>query len=229
MEGEYIYDTDLNNFGQGTTEEVQEVAQDQGGQIEADVDAATEAAVAGIAEHQEIQEMVAVDETMEEVAASDAGEMLAAAVDEIISGDQIPIISAPAHIGQTDVEISSEDQLKSAERLDRSSPDLWPQNLPTAAQHIIAKNSLKSGETEQPLGIWAQGLDPEDINLLHQFGSLTSSSLVEEVKKLQNIAYQLGLEEAKEMTRGKLLHVLDESDLNASDREKTRYVQSLWK
>jgi len=224
MEGEYIYDTDLNNFGQGTTEE----GSQEGGQIE-EVDAATEAAVAGIAEHQEHQEMVTVDETMEEVAASDAGEMLAAAVDEIISGDQIPIMTAPAHIGQTDVEISSEDQLKSTERLDRSSPDLWPQNLPTAAQHIIAKNSLKSGEAEQPLGIWAQGLDPEDINLLHQFGSLTSSSLVEEVKKLQNIAYQLGLEEAKEMTRGKLLHVLDESDLNASDREKTRYVQSLWK
>jgi len=223
METEYIYDTDLNNFGQGTTEEV---SQDQGGQI-SEVDAVTETAVAGISE--EHQEMVAVDETMEEVAASDASEMLAAAVDEIISGDQIPIITAPAHIGQTDVEISSEDQLKSAERLDRSSPDLWPQNLPTAAQHIIAKNSLKSGEAEQPLGIWAQGLDPEDINLLHQFGSLTSSSLVEEVKKLQNIAYQLGLEEAKEMTRGKLLHVLDESDLNASDREKTRYVQSLWK
>jgi len=182
METEYIYDTDLNNFGQGTTEEV---SQDQGGQI-SEVDAVTETAVAGISE--EHQEMVAVDETMEEVAASDASEMLAAAVDEIISGDQIPIITAPAHIGQTDVEISSEDQLKSAERL-----------------------------------------DPEDINLLHQFGSLTSSSLVEEVKKLQNIAYQLGLEEAKEMTRGKLLHVLDESDLNASDREKTRYVQSLWK
>lgn len=40
--------------------------------------------------------------------------------------------------------------------------------VPTAAQHIIAKNSLKSGESEQPLGIWAQGLDPEDINLLHR-------------------------------------------------------------
>ncbi len=41
-------------------------------------------------------------------------------------------------------------------------------SVPTAAQHIIAKNSLKSGQSEQPLGIWAQGLDPEDINLLHR-------------------------------------------------------------
>jgi hypothetical protein len=40
----------------------------------------------------------------------------------------------------------------------------------SAAQHVIAKNSLKSGEPETPLGIWAQGLDPEDINLLHRKG-----------------------------------------------------------
>jgi hypothetical protein len=58
---------------------------------------------------------------------------------------------------------------------------------------------------------------------------LTSSSLVEEVKKLQNIAYQLGLEESKEMTRGKLLHVLDDSDVNTTAREQARYFQSLWK
>jgi hypothetical protein len=54
---------------------------------------------------------------------------------------------------------------------------------------------------------------------------------VEEVKKLQNIAYQLGLEEAKEMTRGKLLHVLDgdDDDLAELSREKRRQVQRLWK
>jgi len=146
----------------------------------------------------------------------------------ISTGDHISLMGPPTQIPHQEVEISTEDQLRSGERLDRSSPDLWPQNLPTAAQHIIAKNSLKSGESEQPLGIWAQGLDPEDINLLHQFGSLTSSSLVEEVKKLQNIAYQLGLEEGKEMTRGKLLHVLDENDILTSASEQAKYLQSLW-
>jgi hypothetical protein len=35
----------------------------------------------------------------------------------------------PSHIGHhQEVEVSTEDQLKSSERLDRSSPDLWPQN-----------------------------------------------------------------------------------------------------
>jgi len=121
-------------------------------------------------------------------------------------------------------ELSLEDQLKSTERLDRSSPDLWPQNLPTAAQQIISQNLLKTGLADH-LGIWAQGLDPEDINLLHQFGSLTSSSLVEEVKKLQNIAYQLGLDEAKEMTRGKLLHALMEENFSAKEG---RHIKRLW-
>jgi hypothetical protein len=128
---------------------------------------------------------------------------------------------------EQEAEASLEDQLRSTERLDRSSPDLWPQNLPTAALHLLAKNQPKTGGTDNT-GVWTQGLDPEDINLLHQFGSLTSASLVEEVKKLQNIAYQLGLEEAKEMTRGKLLHVLDDGGYNGK-MEKESHVQRLWK
>ena len=32
--------------------------------------------------------------------------------------------------------------------------------------------------------------------------------IIEEVKKLQTVAYQLGVEEAKEMTRGKYLNIL---------------------
>lgn len=125
------------------------------------------------------------------------------------------------------VELTPEEQLQSHEKLDRSSPDLWPQNLPEAAQHFFAKHQPKPANSN--LGIWAQGLDPEDINLLHQFGSLTSSSLVEEVKKLQNIAYQLGIEEAKEMTRGKLLHVLQDAEVtNKQTKSKDSHVQRLW-
>jgi len=147
---------------------------------------------------------------------------------ELITGEGLdnqvnfPLLSVPQPIIVE--EMSLEDQLRSTERLDRSSPDLWPQNLPTAAQQIMAKNVLKTGVPDNQ-GIWAQGLDPEDINLLHQFGSLTSSSLVEEVKKLQNIAYQLGLDEAKEMTRGKLLHALNEETVSSKER---RHIKRLW-
>ena len=41
-----------------------------------------------------------------------------------------------------------------------------------------------------------------------EFGSLTATGLIAEVKRLHDVAYQLGLEEAKEMTRGKYLNIL---------------------
>ena len=55
---------------------------------------------------------------------------------------------------------------------------------------------------------WLHDINQDDTAMLQEFGSLTSSQLVEKVKALQNLAYQLGLEEAKEMTRGKFLNIL---------------------
>ena len=46
------------------------------------------------------------------------------------------------------------------------------------------------------------------IMIIIQLGSLPVPQLIAEVKKLQNIAYQLGQEENKEMTRGKYLNIL---------------------
>ncbi|KAA3673490.1 protein lin-52 [Paragonimus westermani] len=40
------------------------------------------------------------------------------------------------------------------------------------------------------------------------FGSLSTQQLMDKIKHLQNLAYQVGLEEAKEMTRGKFLNIL---------------------
>ncbi|CAM5999081.1 unnamed protein product [Sphagnum balticum] len=61
---------------------------------------------------------------------------------------------------------------------------------------------------------WLRDLDQDDINMLHGFGSLTASALLEKVKELQNLAYQLGLEEEREMTRAKFLNVLHKSNIS---------------
>ncbi|KAL3872774.1 hypothetical protein ACJMK2_035975 [Sinanodonta woodiana] len=45
-------------------------------------------------------------------------------------------------------------------------------------------------------------------SLKSKFGSLTTSQLIDKVRGLQNLAYQLGLDEAQEMTRGKFLNIL---------------------
>jgi len=241
METEFIYEADLSAFTQGGVQVQVPVSVGGGDQQHedlittqvidggtAEMDAAT-AAVAGIPISTELQfqDGQIISET---TVTSDGGDLMMSASDAevgaLLSADQIPIMAAGLHITQPDVEISPEDELRSNERLDRSSPDLWPQNLSSAAQHILAKSSIKS-DNEHARSIWSQVLEPEDINLLHQFGSLTSSSLVEEVKKLQNIAYQLGLEESKEMTRGKLLHVLDEEE-TTSKANANQMNHAIW-
>nr|XP_032518325.1 protein lin-52 homolog isoform X2 [Danaus plexippus plexippus] len=83
---------------------------------------------------------------------------------------------------------SLEESLLSLEKLDRASPELWP-------------------EQNQSPPSWNKDLTKEDYNYMQQLGSLTTSSLIMEVKKLHDLAYQLGLEEAKEMTRGKYLNI----------------------
>uniref|UniRef100_A0A0C9RDZ9 Lin52_0 protein n=2 Tax=Fopius arisanus TaxID=64838 RepID=A0A0C9RDZ9_9HYME len=94
-----------------------------------------------------------------------------------------------------------EETLMSLEKLDRASPDLWPEQIP-GVNEFIAQNLPPTDQ-----GSWSTALTSDDLNQLHQLGNLTVTSLIAEVKKLHDEAYQLGLEEAKEMTRGKYLNI----------------------
>ncbi|XP_042908378.1 protein lin-52 homolog isoform X2 [Parasteatoda tepidariorum] len=108
------------------------------------------------------------------------------------------------------MEILSEEMnlnLLSSEMLDRSSPELWPEQIPGVSKFAsLAMIQSDSKATNQPE--WLKEFDHEDISVLHGFGSLTAAALLEKVRDLQNLAYQLGLEEAKEMTRGRFLGIL---------------------
>ncbi|XP_012284594.1 protein lin-52 homolog isoform X3 [Orussus abietinus] len=92
-----------------------------------------------------------------------------------------------------------EESLMSFEKLDRASPDLWPEQ---SVNEFVAQNSP---QIDSPS--WTLNLTADDINQLHQLGNLSMTGLIAEVKKLHDMAYQLGLEEAKEMTRGKYLNI----------------------
>ncbi|XP_047345889.1 protein lin-52 homolog isoform X4 [Vespa velutina] len=90
-----------------------------------------------------------------------------------------------------------EESLMSLEKLDRASPDLWPEQTTDevpGVNEFVAQNSPQL----EP-ATWASGLTADDLNQLHR--------LISEVKKLHDLAYQLGMEEAKEMTRGKYLNI----------------------
>ena len=96
-----------------------------------------------------------------------------------------------------------ETSLLALEKLDRASPDLWHDQIPGVSQFIPLETPNNSPQVNV-----LQGLTQDDLATIHQLGSLPVFSLLEEVKRLQNIAYQLGLEERKEMTRGKYLNIL---------------------
>lgn len=98
-----------------------------------------------------------------------------------------------------------DDDLLSFEKLDRSSPDLWPEQIPGVSEFASLKSPVPRPGTSPK---WMAELENEDIGLLQEFGSLTTSQLMEKIKGLQNLAYQLGLDEAREMTRGKFLNIL---------------------
>lgn len=80
---------------------------------------------------------------------------------------------------------------------------IFPRTVPGVTQFIPLDTPYESPQVNV-----LQGLTPEDLTAIHQLGSLPVFSILEEVKRLQNIAYQLGLEETKEMTRGKYLNIL---------------------
>ncbi|XP_071963686.1 protein lin-52 homolog [Antedon mediterranea] len=98
-----------------------------------------------------------------------------------------------------------EKTLLSFEKLDRASPDLWQEQIPGISDFASMKSPITS-TTSPP---WEADLEQNDIDMLTELGSLTTKNLMEKVRDLQNLAYQLGLDESREMTRGKLLNVLD--------------------
>lgn len=99
-----------------------------------------------------------------------------------------------------------EQSLLSLEKLDRASPDIWPErNYPDIGFNI---EPLRSPEVAPNPPVVPQEMDKHDFTLIGKFSKYTTAELVAEVKQLQNLAYQLGLEEAKEMTRGKYLNIL---------------------
>lgn len=102
-----------------------------------------------------------------------------------------------------------DEQLMSFEKLDRSSPDLWPEQMSNEFM-----SALKSPISSNSPPKWMAELEKDDIDMLQEFGSLTTANLLEKVRGLQNLAYQLGLEESREMTRGKFLNILDSSKSN---------------
>ncbi|XP_070490046.1 protein lin-52 homolog isoform X1 [Chironomus tepperi] len=88
--------------------------------------------------------------------------------------------------------------LLSSENL-RASPELWPEKIP-GSDNFTKTVSKHVKENEN-------GLTQDDIRNIYQLGSLPKTEIVAEIRRLYDEGYQLGVEEAKEVTRGKYLNI----------------------
>jgi len=99
-----------------------------------------------------------------------------------------------------------EQSLLSMEKLDRASPDIWPERIYPGIEFVMEAPRLPD---PKPIpSVVPQEMDKHDYTLIGKYSKFSPDELIGEVKQLQNLAYQLGLEEAKEMTRGKYLNIL---------------------
>ncbi|CAG9819556.1 unnamed protein product [Phaedon cochleariae] len=124
----------------------------------------------------------------------------------------------PGSFQQENPEQESEDledfgsSLLSMENLDRTSPELWPEKIPGVTEFI--NNFQSTPQSATKIIPYSKELSQEEENYLQQLASLSTSGLVGKVKELHDIAYQLGVEESKEVTRGKYLNIFNRMKRN---------------
>ncbi|XP_003427333.1 protein lin-52 homolog [Nasonia vitripennis] len=114
------------------------------------------------------------------------------------------IITETDIIEQSGIPIATEDSLMSLEKIQgRESPDLWPEESIT---RFITQNL-----TSIDVPTWSMDLTTDDKQEALRLGQLSKEEIALEVKKLLDSAYHLGVDEAKEMTRGKYLSIFKQS------------------
>ncbi|EDW82869.2 uncharacterized protein Dwil_GK10233 [Drosophila willistoni] len=101
-----------------------------------------------------------------------------------------------------DKEPKDEDDLISMETL-RESPLQWPERC--MEEFLTASHT----PIHTPIVDCAQSWTDTDMAKINKLASMTPDQLIEKIKLMHDEIYQLGLREAKEMTRGKLLGIFD--------------------
>ncbi|VDM99011.1 unnamed protein product [Thelazia callipaeda] len=88
----------------------------------------------------------------------------------------------------------------------RKSPDLFPENVPGAWD---MHRTLTAVANEPKTNRFRTELDPQDVRLVNELGQFSADQLMEYVRSLQNSAYTLGVEEAKQFSKGRFLRVFE--------------------
>ncbi|GAB0088677.1 lin-52 [Sergentomyia squamirostris] len=112
-----------------------------------------------------------------------------------------------------DVHQDDFEELISMEKLDRNSPEWEREKIPGMTEFISSSNNRSSISPTPPS--WARGVTNEDIAAMHKLAELTPTALALDLKKTYDQAYMLGVQEAKEMTRGKYLNIFSQESQKA--------------
>ncbi|KAH8420541.1 hypothetical protein KR009_011259, partial [Drosophila setifemur] len=99
---------------------------------------------------------------------------------------------------------SQDDELISLETL-RESPVQWPERFPGMDEFL----TMSDTPIYTPNVDYGNNLTIEDMAKINHLSQLAPEELITKIKSMQDEIYQLGLREAKEMTRGKLLGIFD--------------------
>lgn len=94
---------------------------------------------------------------------------------------------------------------------------------PKISKQQLQSQAAPSTPSQRTISIpeWQRDLDEEEVAMLYGFGSLTTSALMDKVKEIKNLAYQLGLEEEREMARARYLNILVQDERQLKDLEMT--------
>merc|ERR1712130_62995 len=91
--------------------------------------------------------------------------------------------------------------LNSGEDLDRASPELWPELIPGVERFSnLLPSTTESNRTEET----KTKLKEKRVK---ELSSMTEQQLIAQIKTLKERAYRIGLEEAREVERGKMLNI----------------------
>ncbi|KHJ90868.1 hypothetical protein OESDEN_09275 [Oesophagostomum dentatum] len=83
------------------------------------------------------------------------------------------------------------------------SPVLFPENVPGAGKHNTEHDGMFTNKQRN----FRTDLSPDDVKLVNELGRLTPDQLAEYIKNVQNTAYSLGIDEARQFSRGKMLQI----------------------
>ncbi|CAG9533048.1 unnamed protein product [Cercopithifilaria johnstoni] len=88
----------------------------------------------------------------------------------------------------------------------RKSPELFPENVPGAWD---MNRTLTAAAGDFRSSRFRTELDTQDVRLVNELGQFSADQLMEYVRNLQNSAYTLGIEEAKQFSKGKFLRIFE--------------------